>query len=824
VQDQTGAVLQAAHVLLVSDGSSADSLPVATVDSDASGAFRFDRVPAGSYVIRTEFPGFAASSTRIRVGGRAPSPVIVVMQIEGLTQELSVTTGGQASAEAGANLNAISVDEAALDNMPILDDDVVGALSRFLDASAIGTGGATLLVDGIEVSGLRVTASSIQQVKINQDPYAAEFMRPGRGRIEIVTRPGGREYSGTVNLRLRDSALYARNAFASTTPRQQRRIVDGTIGGPVAGAKATGFTLSMSEDHEDNQANIFARTLDGIVQLNTPSPSQTLRVSGSWNHLQGAKHVQTIRLSHLAERNANQGVGGLNLPDVGVLHEDREDEVTFTEQTVVSPRLLHEFRVLVGDEREPRTSLLHQRRIVVQDAFTGGGAQADTLRTEHHFTLTDAVTWSAGRHTVKFGVNVPDWSWRGFDDRSNTGGTFYFATLDDYAAGRPYSFVEQAGDGRVAFIEKVVAGFVQDEMRVLPNVSLSVGLRYDWQSHFHDTDNLAPRVSFAFAPGGSGRRTVIRGGAGIFYDRTGEGPIRDLVRYDGRHLARYVIVDPGYPDPLPAGQSLAAQPSSTVQLAPDISIPATLQYSAGVERQLASKATLSINFVGSRGYDLFRSRDVNAPAPPTYAARPDPARGVVRQIESAGRLTSAALQITIRGQLSRFVNGSAEYSLGRTDNDTGGINWMPPNAYDLSHEYARADFDTRHRVELFGTFTPGRKINLGVSASLATGRPYSLTTGQDLFNTGTANARPAGVGRNTLTGPRFANVDVRWSKDFAIVRGARTHTLSAGVDAFNVLNRVNHSFYVGNLSSPFFGHAIAAQPPRRIQFSLRVRY
>ena len=258
VQDQTGAVLPGAQVALVStaDGSAQSMV------SDGSGIFRFDRVAPGAYDIRTEFPGFQTNVQRVRVGARAPAPAKIVMQIEGVTQEISVTTGGaQTSAAAAANLNAIAVDADALDNLPVLDQDVVGAMTRFLDSTAIGTGGATILVDGVEVNALAVSASAVQQIKINQDPYAAEFMRPGRGRIEIVTRPGGRDYAGTFNVRFRDAALYARNAFAATKPPQRRRILEGTLSGPLAGSKATSFLLSGSYDAEDSQAVIFAMSL-----------------------------------------------------------------------------------------------------------------------------------------------------------------------------------------------------------------------------------------------------------------------------------------------------------------------------------------------------------------------------------------------------------------------------------------------------------------------------------------------------------------------------------------------------------------------------------
>jgi len=825
VQDQTGAILPGAQITLVATGS---TTPVQSTISDTAGAFRFDRVPPASYDIRAEFPGFKTKTVTVRVTTRAPSATTIVMEIEGVTQEVSVSGGGGAetSTSSSGNLNAITVDADALDDLPVLDQDIVGAMSRFLDSSAIGTNGATILVNGVEVNALALSASAVQQIKINQDPYSAEFMRPGRGRIEIITKPGGKEYSGTLNLRFRDNEFAAKNAFATVKPPEQRRIVEGTVGGPVGHGGKTDILFSGSYDAQDNQAIVFAQTLGGPVQTNVATPFRNLLAAAVLTHQQGEKNTQSVRFSHLFQRNTNQGIGGTALPEVAFNRTDREDEVTFTNQTIISQHLLHDVKLLVGDEYEPRTSVRSDPRIVVQDSFTGGGAQNDQLRTEHHFTLVDAMTWSPAKQTIKFGINIPDWSWRGNYDRTNTAGTFYFSTLQDYALGRPYSFIEQAGNGETHFLEKVVGLFAQDEIRLRPNLTLDVGLRYDWQNYFHDNNNFAPRFSFAYSPDEQAK-TVVRGGAGVFYDRTGPGPIQDLLRYDGQHLFRYVLTDPGYPNPLLPGQTFAAQPSSIVRLAPDVTVSYWLNYSVGVERQLRPKTTLAINLTGLRGFDQFRSRDVNAPPPPDYLTRPDPNYSVVRQIESAGVSRALNVEFTLRGQLTKHFTGTAQYGYGGTWNDTNGINWMPPNSYDLSHEYGPADFNRLHLVELFGTFAAGPWANLGISFEGYTGRPYSIITGIDRFNTGTANARPDGVGRNTVRGPGFATLDLRWWHEVPFVaagqpRAKRSTTF--GIDAFNVLNRVNYNNPVGNLSSPFFGQPISAQAPRRIQFSLRVRY
>jgi len=205
--------------------------------------------------------------------------------------------------------------------------------------------------------------------------------------------------------------------------------------------------------------------------------------------------------------------------------------------------------------------------------------------------------------------------------------------------------------------------------------------------------------------------------------------------------------------------------------------------------------------------------------------RPYPTWGVWREIESAGISRSQWLQFTLRGQVTRFFNGSVQYALSRAMSDTGGLNWMPPNSYDVSQEYARSDGDQRHRFDLLGTINPGSLFNLGVALALYSGRPYSILTGHDDFNTGSANARPVGVPRNSLEGPGYADVDLRWSRDIRLTGTAKEGSaVTVGIDAFNVLNRVNPSRYIGTLTSPFFGRAVSAQPPRRIQLSVRVRF
>jgi len=821
VQDQTSAVLPGAEVTLVAVPSGGQRV---TRTSEV-GVFRFDGVPAGTYELHTAFPGFEPAVAKLRVGPRAPGRQKLVLQLAGVRQEVTVgTESGTLALDAAQNRDGVTVDRKMLAEIPAFDRDVVGAVTSLLDPGAAGTGGTTLVVDGMEGRKVGVPASAIQQIKINQDPYSAEFARPGQGRVEVITKAGSEAYHGEANVTFRDARLNARNAFAETRPPEQRRIYEGVVSGPLGDGRTTSFMASVNREETDQQAIVFAIDPSGEIRETVPVTQRNLELSATVNRQQGRNNTISLRATYQAESVRNEGIGGTTLPEAATDSHDRELELIYSHRTMLTERLVNQFRLRVSGDHQTTSSLNERPGIVVQDAFTGGGAQANQLEEERRFTLNETLAWSRGRHGVKGGLAIPDWSHRRYDDRSNFGGTFSFASLEDYVAGRPFRFTQQRGDGTLAFTQKMLALFIQDDVAVRRNLSVAVGLRYDWQNFFGDNNNVAPRASFAWAPG-SRPTLIVRGGAGIFYDRTGVGPMSDVLHSRELRLFRYVLLDPGYPDPLAPGSTIATQPTSLVELSPSLSFPYTMQFGLGVERQLAKSTTLAVNYTGARGVDLFRSLDINAPPPPLYLVRPDPAHGVIRQINSAGRSWSHSVQLTLRGRLTRYFNGSVQYVLSQAKNDTGGIGSFPANDYDLSGEYARADFDQRHRFDMVGSIKPGRWLTLGINLSLRSGRPYSLRTGRDDYSNGTTNARPAGVPRNSLEGPGSARLDLRWSHELALGRdkeeGAK---VTVGVDAFNVLNKVNYNNYVGNMSSPFFGQAISAQAARRLQLSMRFEF
>lgn len=115
------------------------------------------------------------------------------------------------------------------------------------------------------------------------------------------------------------------------------------------------------------------------------------------------------------------------------------------------------------------------------------------------------------------------------------------------------------------------------------------------------------------------------------------------------------------------------------------------------------------------------------------------------------------LDISFSGKINRYFSGMAQYTLSRTDNNTGGINYMPPNTYDLSGEYGRADFDQRHRFSMLASSTPTKWADLGIGFTAASGLPYTEILGVDLYNSGFVNAARAGCREIRCRDPASCN-------------------------------------------------------------------
>jgi len=564
VEDTSGAVIPGAQITVTTQ----DGKTVAESSTDKSGNFHFADLPPGSYSVRVAKEGFREIRRSVKVGSTARVPLQIVLPVAAVAENITVEASDasvQISTAIGQNQSGNTVDANALDRLPVFDHDYITAMSRFLDPDSSGTNGTTLVVNGVEANGPGVTASAIESVKINQNPYTALYSRPGRARIEITTKGGTPQFHGSANFLYRNSVFDATNAFAVTKPDENHSYMEGSLTGPLSHSKKTTILAALDTDYDHQQAIVNAAGPNGSININVPNPTDHYFLSGRVFHDYGRGHQFWVGYSYEHRTVENQGIGGTVLPEAGTNTLFFEHEVNVGHVYIISPKLVNQLHFLVGHYDNKIRSLTDSPQIMVSGAFTGGGAQADFRRTEYHFDGTNIVTYTSGKHEIKFGIDVPDISRRGFDDFTDQLGTYSFANLAAYNSAQPFSYLVQSGDGRVRFLEKTVAGIFEDNVRVKTNLSVSVGVRYYWQNYFHDIPyNFAPRLSFAYAPSDKGR-TVIRGGGGFFFDRTGPAPIADLLRFNGVQLKKFIVDNPGYPV---SASKLAATPTGIVVLDP----------------------------------------------------------------------------------------------------------------------------------------------------------------------------------------------------------------------------------------------------------------
>lgn len=829
--DPSGAAIANAQVTVFGNGSQI----LARSTTDSVGAFRVDNIPAGKFTLEFHADGFRDTRISTSVSAKRFVPLRVVMPISVESENITVATGVDVpvvSTETSENQNSNAIDRNALDRVPVFDQDYITTMSRFLDDNATGTNGVTLVVNGIEANGPGVTPSAVQEVKINNNPYSARFSRPGRARLEIVTKSGSPNYHGSLNFMARDSVFDASNAFATVKPPESRQYYEGSVTGPLGRSKKTSFLLALDEDILDQQAIVDVNAIAAAESLGFGPIAQT--VANPTHHFFGSGRVFHdlangdqfwIGYSYEHRSSQNSNVGGTILPSAATdLHFlEHEINVSFLHQ--FTSHWLNQTRFLVGHYDNSTASLLPQAQIAVSGLFTAGGAQADTRRTEYHFDGTDFATYANGKHQLSFGIDIPDISRRGLDDFTNRQGTYTFQSAANYTANSPATYLLQTGQGHVTFLEKVICAFVEDDIRLRQNLSVYVGMRYYWQNYFHDEPhNFAPRISFAYAPSARSS-TVIRGGFGVFYDRTGPSPIGDLLHFNGENLLRF-IVDPPFVS-YPINPAVLSQiPTSVATLDPRTRIPYALQYSVGIEHQVTPKSTISAVYIGNRGIDVFRSIDANAPVLVSgNFVRPDSSLGQNREMQSEGYLKANALELTFRGKPSKYFSGQIQYTLSRTYNNTSGITFFPENSYDAAADWGRSDNDRLHKFDLLASSQPTRFFTMGAGLSLYSGKPVNITTGGDYNGDGILNARPPGVARNTMPGPGLIDLDLNVSHDFPLTKAkkeARVFTVS--LNAFNVLNHPNYVTFIGTQSSPLFGKPVAAQPPRRLQLDLQFKF
>jgi TonB dependent receptor len=673
------------------------------------------------------------------------------------------------SVEPDQNMSAIVLDEKMImDLLPDNEDDMLEFLQALAGPGAGGAsggqGGAQIYIDGFS-GGRLPPRESILQIRINQNPVSAEFAHPGIGRIEIITKPGTETWHSSVGFNFANAALNARNAFALTKPDLDQKHYSFTLSGPIIKKKIS-FFLNADQRNVNNGNIINAITLNGPLVENVPSTNENrffgLRVGATLSK----RNVLNFGYNYHQSDRTSSG-GGFTLPERGSSNDNTNHTLTLAETFVVNSRLIHETRLRYQHEVSASTANTQGIAINVLDSFSGGGAPCcPSSSRQDQLDFQDYLTYTYKKHTVRGGFQLQYWNNRDLS-ASNFNGTYTFSSLDQYrraVAGehvdptdpnsplvRATQFTISLGNPQFRYRQYEASLFAQDDIRLRQNLTLSAGLRYEFQSHLQDKLNIAPRFGIAWSPS-KDRKTTLRTGGGLFFNRLSGGLYENTVRADGVSLQNIVIRNAIFNPlgPLAANPGAAVDSSRTIVRALDSSLvaPYTIYFQSSIEHQFPWGITGSLTHIYARGVHFFRSRNINAPLPDTLV-RPDPGRGNIYELESTANSRHNAFMFRGNRLFGRNISLIVNYTLSWTSSDADSPQALPANSYDLHPEWGPAFTDRRNTLNIVGSFTLPHGFRLTPFILASSGGPFNIMTGtDDNFDT-VINDRPAGINRNS---------------------------------------------------------------------------
>ncbi len=786
IADPTGARIPGAGITV----STAAGKVVATVTSSPTGSFAVKGLAPGEYVVKVTSSGFAPSlSPSLPLSAGQAKRVDIVMAIEVAEQNVVVTDESpMVSVEAGGNASAIVIKGKELDALSDDPDELQNELEA-LAGPAAGPNGGQIYIDGF-TGGQLPPKSAIREIRINQNPFSAEFDKLGYGRIEIFTKPGTDKLHGQFFAQGNDDAFNTGNPFTPVIPAYHSVQFNGTVSGPLA--KWASYFVTVQQRNNQN-ASIYSLAQAPILDATTGlysvgslsgglfNPQTRTNVAPRIDLQLGKKNTLTLRYQFY--RNSESGsISSTDLPTQSSTSTSTESTVQASNAWIVSDRLLNETRFQYLRDDSSTTPVSTAPLVTVLGTFTGGGSQAQSASDhQDHYELQNLTTLTAGAQTIKFGTRLRD-NREASSTNANFNGSFNFDTVADYVGAlnllstpgtpcpttnppticAPAKLTYTTGNKAARANVFDAALFVQDDWKVDRNLTVSGGLRWESQNHIADHSDWAPRVAFAYALDGhkdhKQPKTVLRAGYGIFYDRLGLTQLLPAERFNGGPGSQIqtTITDPTCFSPTSLNASTgncAAGGTSTstiVQIAPGYHSPSIQQFGASLERQLTKTSTLTFTYLHSYGVHQLVTRDSNAYAPGTFVygstppARPDLAEGIVDQFYPEAVFKQNQLIVNVNAHLTRKFSIFGFYNLTAANSD-GGAGSEASNSYDLKQDYGRASFVAHNMVFLMGDYQGPWGLRLNPFLIAESGKPFNLITPYDLTGDNFFNDRPAYV-------------------------------------------------------------------------------
>ncbi len=915
VTDSQGAVLPGVTVVVRDQ----DSGMFREMITSADGTYFISGIRPGRYEVTAELAGFKKYTGRdvvIEVGKTAA--LDVRLEVGGV-EELVTVTGESPIVDTTSKEVGGHISSRELIDLPSINRNYIGFVgllpgiipnisTESFGSDSINVNGQdarnnNYLLDGANNNDdaigqragtqARTPLESIQEFQVITNQFDAEFGRTTGAVINAVTKQGSNRFRGSAFSYLQDAGLTEKDYFARKNnldkPDTKRQEYGGTFGGPIVRDKAH-FFVSVERILIDEGVTI---NIPPRPEFNTTTTEKT-RV---WNtlvrfdHQFNANNTWGVRWLREYSPQYNQVIGTVTL-GASREEDDLDQTVVGTLSSVLGNTRVNTLRVAWTQEdvsfANPCFNGNGHKQIdckptLAFQSFTDQQSSVAQARVNDAYQIENTFSWflpgKMGDHDLKFGLQYQYVGVRS-EAHDNLNGTFSFGRSNaPFNPADPRTYPDRLtirvpGTSASYVKGQYYAAFVQDKWKMNDRLTLSAGIRYDLEviptpgvnqpglgavgSYPVDKNNWGPRVGFSYDIGGTGRN-VLRGGYGLFYDKThfdlgitglftagvlsdsftvnfptnaadagprnGQLPT-DLFLVNGPTVNRSLLNQL-----YPPGSRVVN--TGTVALDnPDRKVPRSQQATAGYERQLRRDLSFSVDFVHVWARDLFISRDLNpglraAPVPTSALVRihADLFRAAVNQLVNAGETDYDALQMQIEKRFSNNYSTRVSYTLSNARGNTSAVG-APASGFQLLDDLrldlneGPTNVDRRHNFVVSGSALVPRTGGLTVSwvARALSGLPFTLVNANVDPDRNGSQSEPLPAGtyrgtgddawevdfeskRNGARGPGFFQIDLRLGYR---VRPRGDMTLDMFADIFNITNRANFVGPSGDQASPTF--------------------